>query len=409
MRILDIIYLILLQSFRAPLRSVVTIFSFCLGVITPVFVFGISEGMEEQIREILQADYRRTIVIYPDRSGDTVFVPMLRDVDLVQKSNLPVELAAAFESWPNKFVMFSGRSWRVLVEGVSPQAFDAMSSEFILGSGAIFSQPPGGIQSCVINERLFNAISAGHIPFEIHVDNLRCLVVGVIAGGYFNVDSIGVVYLEINNARDAFRNKEEMTRSGRRIFQSNYQDDAVSRILVRFQDYHSAKNNMDKIINIVNNFRVEIFQFSDHSNMQFNETGISEMENTKNRVDLFITVVMIIIYVFIIFNVSINSLYSIRARSEEISLSMALGASGRALLILVLLEIYFFAGLGSALGVVGAYLVASPFSDFADFRVVVNAEVIARSIAMIFLASTISIAVPAWFASKVDPAIALKG
>jgi putative ABC transport system permease protein len=99
--------------------------------------------------------------------------------------------------------------------------------------------------------------------------------------------------------------------------------------------------------------------------------------------------------------------YSVARKRREIGLRLALGASPRGVVGLVLGRTLALAGAGIVAGVVGALLTGRALAGML-FGVAPNEPLILATVAaLLALATVAASSLPAWRASRIDPSVAL--
>ena len=100
--------------------------------------------------------------------------------------------------------------------------------------------------------------------------------------------------------------------------------------------------------------------------------------------------------------------YAVAQRSHELGIRMALGASARSVLRMVLRRGMALVATGVALGVGGALLTTRVLQSFVFGITPTDGTTLALGVAAVLLAAFVACAVPAWHATKLDPIAVLK-
>lgn len=405
---IDVVRLAAASALQAPLRAVLSIISFIVGVAVPVFVFGISQGMKDQIAELGTEEFRRKLNIYRSFEEDSQFAPRLSDIDTIKSSSLPFTAIGAIESWPRSDIEIFGDMFRARVDGITNEALVALTQPAIIGVRDFPGASVAGVPPCIINQRFYEELGFSELPHRMQVSGQECRIIGVVGPEPYAPNNSNIVYLPIDIARGHFRSVADLERSGSGVFSSLNHSDQVSRIAVLFSNFSDMERSEPMLREIINRTRIDRLQNITEANTYFYPFDNQRYEATKRNLDGFLAIIMVTIVSFVILNVGLNSYYAIKAKIDEIAVQIALGASSTEIVIVTIAETMIYVLIGGVFGALLALQVASPLNSSTDFRIVTDFGVVVRSLVLLALSGLAAAAFPAWFASRIDPSSALK-
>ncbi len=100
--------------------------------------------------------------------------------------------------------------------------------------------------------------------------------------------------------------------------------------------------------------------------------------------------------------------YAVKSRTREVGIRLALGAHPSAIICLLSNQMLWLVVLGSALGLYGYFLAASSIRRLLFDVTPFDPEPLAIAIAFALIVTLVSIAIPVWRATRIEPSSALR-
>lgn len=392
---------------RSPLRAVLSVVSFSIGVAAPVFVFGISNGMRDQVAELSTEEFRRKVSIYQSWNPDSRFVPTSEDLTRLLNSSVPISVGGTFQSWRAQTAVINNATYEADVYGISDRALIATSQDVLVGRRQFTRFDNQYPPSCIISEALAGEIRNRSLPHQISVSGLSCAVVGVVGTEPYTGGERNVVYLPERAARGHFRGIAEQN-NGRRLVLPQRSNDGVARIVLLFESYQHMEASLGAVRDLLNQSRPIPADRASESQILAYDFDEERYASAIRNMDTFLYSVMAVVISFIVLTVGLNAYYSIRERSDEIAVLFALGATPSELILIVAAETLFYVVAGGGIGIALAVPLAAPFAASTDLRITINGMVMLQAAGTLSAAGVAAAIIPAWNACRVDPSQALK-
>jgi hypothetical protein len=408
MRLVDIL-MISIEAMRvAPLRAALSVVSFMIGIAAPTFIFGVSNGMALRVAELAEEDFRRKLNIVPSWEVENTFVPTTDDVALLQLSGIQFEHVGASLIRRQIQAPVFGQLINIELHGITPDALAAMGQSAILGRAELQSNEYDATDPCIINRPLLEALDRRSVPHEIRVQRWRCSVVGLVEPEPFSGRERPILYLPIETARRAIQDADTSNSSVALGFSPRRSEAEVDRITLIFPTYYEMVANVERIKALLNERRQDASEQITETQVRYTSYDAQRQERAINDLNLFLIIVMTLVVVFVVLTVGLNAYYAVRDRAEEIAIQFALGAKQIEVVGFILIESFIYILIGGLLGGLLATQLSAPFSDADGFRVAVDVGVLINSSLVLLIAGTLASCSPAWHASRVNPASALK-
>ena len=178
----------------------------------------------------------------------------------------------------------------------------------------------------------------------------------------------------------------------------------ISSIDIRTSDPESAKQLRRKVEGIVLNLKQgkRLFRV---------ESAQEQMESMKRNMMIFsavfflIAVISLLVGGIVIMNIM---LASIRERTREIGVRMAVGARGFDIMIQFLVQTVLITGLGGVLGIVFGWAILDLVGGFLNVTVVASAQMVVVALLVAVGVGLVFGIAPALRASRLDPVMALR-
>lgn len=408
MRIIDGISVALETARAAPMRAALSIISFMIGIAAPTFIFGVSNGVTMSIIEITQEDFRRKLSIYPSWSTETAFTPTKDDIARIEVTGLNFEHIGGTLVHRNVSVSSYGQIITVDVHGITPDTLASLGQLSIVGQSRLENDSHDSGIPCIVNQFYLEAHESLTIPHEVSLQRVTCWVVGVVQAEPFSGGERPIVYLPLEAARRVFQELDQSSPDVSLRFDPRRSEGEINRLSIIFPTYYEMIASVDHIIHILNAIRPDPLEQVTRNQIMYTSFDIERQERALQDLNLFLFMVMVLISGFVVLTVGLNAYYAIRERSNEISIMLAFGARQHEIVIVVLIESGIYIIIGGLLGALAAAQLSGPFSDPSGFRVAVDAGVLARAAVVLAVSGSLAAAIPAWHASRVDPAAALK-
>ncbi len=264
--------------------------------------------------------------------------------------------------------------------------------------GRFFSEieSRGGAEDCVVGFDVADALFAGRSALEkkILINGHAFKVIGTLARqgtflGLFSLDSIVVIPLP------AFK----------KYFSAK--SDADARVKVR--DKTRMTDARDELTGVMRRIRSLPPEKKDNFSINEQQAFKSTLDGVKTTIavaGLFITGLSLFVGAIGIMNITF---VSVKERTKEIGTRKALGARRRTILLQFLIESTALCLVGGLIGLTVAYLMCFGMAKaFPSFPISFSVGLVVASMVVSVLTGLASGIAPAWTASRLDPATALR-
>ena len=408
MRWYDAISISILSLFKSPVRSLLTLTSYIIGILAPCFVFSISEGMSIQIQNLGSENFRRKISIYQSNNEYSLFSPNLDDLSILSNSNIDYMYIGGTQVFTNVLISSNNENYRATIHGITEEALPSLAQSILYGQGLTYAEPTALRHQCLINQALANRISTPDLPLRIYIGRFECQIIGIVGAEPYVPNTNNIVYLDINVARDYLYQTYEDNRSGDGIFQSNVDYNDITRLSILFESYSVLVESVDEIIMAINQNRLGTEDQLSLDNLYYAEFDAQQYIDAKNSLDKFLILVMVVVSSFVIINTSLNSYYTINEKKEEIAVQIAIGANSYNMILLVAIETTILILIAGTIGMALSFFIISHFRTIGSIELAINIITLMQSFAFLSIIGLFSSVVPCWTTSKINPADAIK-
>jgi putative ABC transport system permease protein len=385
------------------LRALLAAASIAMGVVSVLVTTGVGNGARAEVDRSLGSMATDFVVVRPAEVKRLVarrmvrgVVPTLKREDAAAIAALPSVAAVSPTVEANALVKSESASTRAGVLGTGP-AYAALR-RFRVARGRTFDEEDARASArvAVLGARVAQSLFGSDDPIgrTIRVRTVPFEVIGVLqargASGD-GADQDGLVAVPLETAL-------------RRLLNAT----SLSSILVRARDEASTPKVGPEIRRLLRErHRLDARGAPDDFGIQGQERMVSMQRKTARSLSLLTTGLSAVALAVGGAGVLALMLISVRERTAEIGLRMAVGATPRDILLQFLGEAALLAFAGGAAGVVLGTAGALTVAAATGWKVAVPAAAVAASLATALATGLVSGAVPAWLASRVPPIEAL--
>ncbi|MBI4358223.1 MAG: ABC transporter permease [Candidatus Omnitrophica bacterium] len=331
---------------RNPRRSAITVLAVGVGLAALIFLWGFSDGTNNQMREnvirlltghvqIHAADFQKTLsaeLIIPDR------IPVLEKIKALPHVSSMTERAKC-----EALIGTSEKSRGILLTGIDPTSEILVTDlknyikegEFLL---------PGDERKAIIGDRLAEKIQVGlgdkvvimTQAMDGTLSGYAYQLKGIFHTGSQTLDEVSA-YITLNSAQDLLGLGEE-----------------THEIVVRL-------NRRDAIPTFLSAIK-EIVSQDQHEVLTWNEI-MPEVEQWVDWSEAIIRTILMAVMIVIGVSIMNTVLMSVLERTRELGVMMAIGTTPGQVIRLILLETFVLELFGIALGLLGGYLVTFYFGQ----------------------------------------------
>lgn len=405
-RIADIVRYSVRELLQAPLKAAITIVSFAIATAVPVFVFGISAGMTEQVEDLGKEPFRRKVSVFASLDPMRIFRPRSEDVQLLKNTIPNIEAVGAVEIWNNQWVNDGDTFSRLTIYGVVPGTFEALGQKVVIGEVDQLFQNNSGDSPCLLNDVALRTLGLQRLPTNFSVNSYPCRPIGVVDKEPYTRD-VPIIYFSLETARRMFRRSANVNRENISVDQG-FQSDSVNRIAVKFADYDIMVSELDNIVRVLRTTREDFFSKPLREDLSFQKFDKTKFLDTQRNLEAFLYTVMLVIILFIVLTIGANTYHAVRERMGQILVQVALGARTREVAALQAAEILICLFIGIAAGVLLALNISEPFGASTNFRIRIDTTVLLQSIIVVFVGAVLASIAPILVIARLNPSDALK-
>ena len=329
---------------RNPRRSIITVLAVGVGLAALIFLWGFSDGTNEQMREnvirlltghiqIHARDFQKTLapeLTLPDRSGVFEKIKLLAHV---QATTERVKCEALIGT--------SEKSRGILLTGIDPlREIQVTDLKNHMKEGSFLTQ--GDRRNIIIGDRLAEKI-------QLHVGDKAVVMTqamdGTLAGYSYQVKGIfhtGSQTLDEVSAYITLDSAQELLSL----------EDATHEIVIRLTGRKAIPSFLNELHTINQTNQYEI--------LTWNEI-IPEVEQWVAWSEAIIRTILLAVMVVVGVSIMNTVLMSVFERTRELGVMMAIGTTPGQIIRLILLETFILELFGIALGLVGGYLITFYF------------------------------------------------
>lgn len=379
--------------FSHKLRSFLTMLGIIIGITSVVSIVALGEGSKSKIISEINALGTNTIDIYPgaergDIKASSIKTLIPRDIDVLSKQPYLDSVSPGLTTTSS--ILYQSEKVYSIISGVNKEYFRIKAFE--IEDGKLFSQEDLVSQGQVavidhnLKERLFSdknpigeIILAGKVPLKI---------IGVLEKKESNIKDFDNFYVYVPYTTAMYR-----------IIKTN----SFNNITIRVKDDIDTAYAEKEITNLLTRL---------HETKDFYTFNLDSIKETINKTMFTLTLLISCIAFISLFVGGIGvmniMLVSVKERTKEIGVKMAIGARQFDIMQQFLIEAVLICFIGGVIGVGLAFLIAHIFNSFnTNFAM----EFSYPSIVSAFLCSSIIGIifgfVPARNAAKLDPIVAL--
>ena len=371
-------------------RSILTILGIAIGIAALVALISIGYGMNDAITKEMSGSMD-VIVVTPSMGGFSSgmgFTP--KDLADIKRINGVEWTDARISEISN--VEYGGEMRYVPINGVNPTDFQRVSGDVPISDGRMLKESDK--RACVVGrtiaENLFGHI---HLNSSLKIGKKEFKVVGISERGgstnLFPVDSS--ILITDKDAKDL------------------YGGVTVSTVFVKVKDAREA-----------NEIANEIKEGIDRNHRSKNFTLVMTMSQFKeiferilSMLGLFLGSIAAIALIVASLGIMNTMFMSIMERTHEIGIMKAIGAKSSNILSLFIAETAIISAIGGVFGCllgIAASKIISAIGSFQNIEIPVSVkpEVILAGMAIAIIVGVLSGLYPAWKASKMSPAEAVR-
>lgn len=392
-------------AFRAlkanKMRSFLTMLGIIIGVAAVIVMLSIGQGAKQQVISRINRLGTNMLTIFPGAAGQfvrsgTVNTLTIQDAEAVR--HLPGVLFIAPTVRTSQLVTCGNKTWTTSITGTTPDITGI--SSLSLERGRFFSETDvnSAATVAVIGQTVYeNLYSSGTNPIgtEIRIQGESYRVIGLLqsvgasAGGS---DQDDVIYIPVKTAQV-------------RILGSTDQSIGMMQVQVASQE------QMASVQEAITGLLRKRHRLADSQDDDFTIRNMAQLQteaqNITGILTLFLAGVAGISLIVGGIGVMNIMLVSVRERTREIGIRMAIGAAKRDILNQFLLEAVLLSLSGSFIGIAAGIAASKIFSTLSGWPTVISATSLILSVGFAFLVGVFFGYYPALQASKLRPAEAL--
>ncbi|MBN1410766.1 MAG: ABC transporter permease [Spirochaetales bacterium] len=371
----------LINILKNKTRSLLTALGIIIGVGSVIVMVGIGTGSQEKIKNEIASMGTNLIMVFAggQRSGHGVSQGAgtsvglsLKDVERLRREGTWIQAISPFVT-SNAQVIYSRNNWRTSIQGVSAE-YQAIRN-YNLSSGAFFQDTDvaGSRSLAVAGQTIVNELMPYEDPLgkQIRIANIPFTIIGVLeskGSSGFGRDEDDMILIPYTTAM----NKLTGTTYLRSIYISTTSAGKIeaqqNQITAILREQHRLKPDDE------DDFRVGT------------QTEITERaDSIGSTLTLLlgsIAAVSLLVGGIGIMNIM---LVSVKERTREIGIRMAVGAKGSNVLLQFLIEAFVLSMLGGIIGIAVSFLIAFILNTFTELTVVIEWSIV--SLAFIFSGS----------------------
>jgi putative ABC transport system permease protein len=407
MSLLTTLRIAILAILRNKTRSFLTTLGVIIGVAAVIAMMAIGEGAKKMIEDQFAAMGTNLLIVMPGSTtaggarGGSGSMPSLTWDDLRAIQTQVSSVANAAPSLrSNAMVISEDQNWTTTVYGTTPEYFVIRSWPMARGEGITSSDVDGAAKIVVLGRTVVDKIygpNADPVGQVVRIKNIPFQVVGVAAvkgQSAMGQDYDDAVFIPVTTFQTKIQGGLQAYINGSIMVTATAPTTvakAEEEITDLLRDRHHIRKGAD----------------DDFSIRNLAEMASAQQEGTKTMTTLLASVAAVSLLVGGIGIMNIM-LVSVRERTREIGIRIAIGAKARDILLQFLTEalsLSLAGGLiGIAIGVYSAYEIANRFK----WPVLIRPDIILISVVFSILVGVVFGLYPARKAARLDPIEALR-
>jgi putative ABC transport system permease protein len=367
MGILDIFEIALISLTRNKIRSFLTMLGIIIGVSAVIAMMAVGTGAQESIKQQIASLGTNVILIFPGsfnqggvRSGTGTSASLTPEDLIAIQTQCPSVALATPSVRDGAQIVYQEQNWRASIIGATPEYFSIRS--WPVSSGQYFTDADvrGATKVCMIGQTIADNLFKGNDPVGsiIRIRKMPFKIVGVLAvkgqsaQGSDQDDIIIAPYTTVQKKMSG------QTYLGN-ILASAISEDAM-------QD---AQNQITELLRV----RHKLQPWDENDFTVRSQTEIATAAQSTSQV-LTILLASIASISLIVGGIGIMNimLVSVTERTKEIGIRMAIGATGKNILMQFLIEAIVLSLLGGLIGVILGVLSSNLISVLAGWTTVVS-------------------------------------
>jgi putative ABC transport system permease protein len=394
-----------------PLRTFLTLFGVVWGTAAVLFLVSWGAGVRVMLDEGMSRMGKNLVIVWAGKIGED-FTPAVdrrnlwftpEDVEAVRsRARIPDLVAAESQRW--SAVSFRQKALSVDVRGIEPEAAQIRGVQLAAGRGISRSDVSDRKRVAVLGSRAREKLlgPSGWLGAHIRIRGLPFEVVGILAP------------LGTQLARDGDEIDDQVWIPITTLFafgkRWGMDEDVVDKLLFRVPNRQVLEAAQSEVRGILAE-RLRVSASDTEALTMFSPVGFLR----HFRLDELDVVLMILaIGTLLIGAVGVVTMMldSVHQRRSEIGVRLAVGARRRTVIGQFFLEAFMITGLGGLIGLAAGLLAYAALSqlEVPDLIPVpiLQWNVVVMALVIIILTGLFAGVVPAWRASKVDPALTLR-
>lgn len=406
MKFVDQLYIALSALKQSPAMVFINSVSFALAFSIPAFVFGISGGMKAQVADLGSEESNRKLSVFAGGIGESEYVPIVEDISRLLNSNVTFDAIGGWIVWPERSISWAGRETRVNIFGVTDFALIA-SGQIVPERTPDWQQlVPLDSTECLLSESVLLELAITTAPQMIEFESVTCSVVGVIPDEEYLDSNRASIYVPLTRGVLLLGAR----RGGARpiaSLSSGAGNIELSRLIILFGSNDELRRQIVNVKMILSKGRHDRGSVTD-AQIAASRFDHEKYGATLENLDRFLFTVMFLVVSFITAVIGLNTFYSIRMRTGDLAVQIALGARPTDLAIATLLETALCLVVGAMVGATLALSLVASFTSSPQFRVLIDTNVLVRSAMVVSFAGLAASALPAFVVSNMNPSDLLK-
>ncbi len=355
------------------LRSVLTTLGIIIGVAAVIVMVSVGAGARANVERLIESIGSNLIIVVPGSAshggvrGGLGTAPTLTegDAEAIQNELESVVIAAPSVSGSAQ-VIFGNANWFSQIEGITPEYMVARNWSLKKGRDILPEDIRSAAKVAVIGEILVNELFDGQNPIgqTIRIKRVPFEIIGVLnpkGQTAFGHDQDDKIFLPLSTAK-------------RRILGNNQlRGDLVRVIAVSVRSAEEVGTTELQVTKLLQaRHRIRPDQANDFSIRNISEFLSARKESSRVMSLLLAAVASVSLLVGGIGIMNIM-LVSVTERTREIGLRMALGATGRDIMIQFLIEAVSLSLIGGIIGIVLGLVGSQMIANFADWPMQIEA------------------------------------